>query len=745
MRLQPAVKSDKTGRERLAKREWGEVEWEEEGVQEGENKDTGISNFKEAEQPQPQTDKKDDSEQSDNNKLISHTLPPGQKHDSISRVVFLGTASGAPVAGKRNVSSLAMIMTDGTSYMVDCGEGTQHQVKLTGGAVKLAKLDTIFITHLHGDHCYGLFGLILSSGMEQVRSGGGGDAGNNTNGSSSKTPSSSPPGPGPGPDSESTYLTIVGPVGIKDLVLTVFKLTGQDPNLGWNGYYGLQFIEIDNEPWHARKNVELGRVGNRGLLHVTAVPLVHGMVCWGYVFKEFDKPGTVDSKAVKEKLHLNPGPAVGRLIRGETVEYEVEVHQETGETRAVTNVQPMKKGKNKDKEGKNKDKEGKTETSAQKRQKTESEEEKSLVADAEKQLQISETVTDPNPWMRTPRTLTPSEFLEKCTTPITPGKKVCVLQDSCNSFYATEACSDADLYVHEATFERSQRKMAIQKGHSTSEMAAQFANRSRAKQLVLTHFSGKYCESNPEEKDLEQFLRNVGNRVEEVGGIGEGGRKTPRGGNTPREAWVPATSSAEAASAAEASPEQAASASSSSSGEDPKAQNLKRPRPASSSDFESPMTPRDPIPPQKDTSSRAFVPYSTLEDINLLCPPTAPKNDEEVKDLIDTMTYQAKERNYKSIVTSMCGGCGYIPAEDKGQDLDKIWPDMAEVILGVEARKVFRGENGVVCAKDFLGLEWRSGGGDKGGKEGENKGGKFVVMEKLCRKPLVGKHEKRVY
>ena len=42
--------------------------------------------------------------------------------------------------------------------MVDCGEATQHQLKLS--TLKIGKLKNIFITHLHGDHCYGLFGFI---------------------------------------------------------------------------------------------------------------------------------------------------------------------------------------------------------------------------------------------------------------------------------------------------------------------------------------------------------------------------------------------------------------------------------------------------------------------------------------------------------------------------------------------------------------------------------------------------------
>ena len=47
--------------------------------------------------------------------------------------------------------------------LVDCGEGTQHQLLHTN--FTLQSLKAIFITHVHGDHCYGLPGLIASAGM----------------------------------------------------------------------------------------------------------------------------------------------------------------------------------------------------------------------------------------------------------------------------------------------------------------------------------------------------------------------------------------------------------------------------------------------------------------------------------------------------------------------------------------------------------------------------------------------------
>ena len=77
------------------------------------------------------------------------------------RVTVLGSSSAMPTL-KRNPSAHALNVHE-QFFLVDCGEGTQKQLRSAG--INPLKINAVFITHLHGDHVFGLFGLISTMGL----------------------------------------------------------------------------------------------------------------------------------------------------------------------------------------------------------------------------------------------------------------------------------------------------------------------------------------------------------------------------------------------------------------------------------------------------------------------------------------------------------------------------------------------------------------------------------------------------
>ena len=85
-------------------------------------------------------------------------------------------------------------------------------------------------------------------------------------------------------------------------------------------------------------------------------------------------------------------------------------------------------------------------------------------------------------------------------SPPTPGRKLVVLGDTCDSRQLAGLAANADMIVHEATNAAIEdgetidavAKLAVSRGHSTPEMAGAFARACGARQLVLTHVSSRY-------------------------------------------------------------------------------------------------------------------------------------------------------------------------------------------------------------------------------------------------------------
>ena len=74
---------------------------------------------------------------------------------------ILGCGSALPTT--RHFATSQVVNLRDKLFMIDCGEGTQMQLRKS--RLKFSRLNHIFISHLHGDHCFGLMGLISTFGL----------------------------------------------------------------------------------------------------------------------------------------------------------------------------------------------------------------------------------------------------------------------------------------------------------------------------------------------------------------------------------------------------------------------------------------------------------------------------------------------------------------------------------------------------------------------------------------------------
>ncbi|WP_034917813.1 ribonuclease Z [Erwinia sp. 9145] len=182
---------------------------------------------------------------------------------------FLGTGAGTP-GRQRNVTSIALSLEGVRSgcWLFDCGEATQHQIMRS--PVKIGKIEKIFITHLHGDHIFGLPGLLTSRSMNGISEG----------------------------------ITLYGPKGIKTFVETTLSLSGS-----WLTF-PLDIVEIS-----------AGEILNDEHFRVTAWPLTHPVECYGFRIEEHARPGALDADRLLAD-GIRPGKLFQQLKRGRTVTME---------------------------------------------------------------------------------------------------------------------------------------------------------------------------------------------------------------------------------------------------------------------------------------------------------------------------------------------------------------------------------------------------------------------------------------
>ena len=77
-------------------------------------------------------------------------------------LTVLGTASAMPMTGR--YQSAQVLSVHGRSFLIDCGEGIQRQ--MLRARIPMMKIDSVFLSHIHGDHVFGLPGLLSTMGMK---------------------------------------------------------------------------------------------------------------------------------------------------------------------------------------------------------------------------------------------------------------------------------------------------------------------------------------------------------------------------------------------------------------------------------------------------------------------------------------------------------------------------------------------------------------------------------------------------
>lgn len=214
---------------------------------------------------------------------------------------FLGTGSCYP-SPMRGASCIALRCgSTGDVWLFDCGEGTQ--IQLQKSEIKPGRINKIFITHLHGDHLFGLPGLMCTLGQNNL----------------------------PG----DKIIDIYGPEGLGKFLRT--SLTLSSSQLGYRYCvheisrdensssdrtcerdFELHPNEVQCPDLISRKESQSWDVCKSGSLQVDAYYLKHAIFCVGFVIKEDELPGKLDPMLLKSK-GIPPGPLYGKIKRGETI------------------------------------------------------------------------------------------------------------------------------------------------------------------------------------------------------------------------------------------------------------------------------------------------------------------------------------------------------------------------------------------------------------------------------------------
>ena len=178
-------------------------------------------------------------------------------------LLFLGT--GASVPSRDRATSCIAVRGGSDIILMDCGEGSQRQLMIS--PFSFMKIRAVLITHLHGDHVFGLPGLLQTMSLS----------------------------------GRTEPLTVYGPKGLaKGLDMMMTATEGET-------IYPLEVVELEGGEEFAVRDMT-----------VRSFRTEHGMPSIGFIVREKDKPGKLD-RAKALSLGIRDGPDMARLKNGEAV------------------------------------------------------------------------------------------------------------------------------------------------------------------------------------------------------------------------------------------------------------------------------------------------------------------------------------------------------------------------------------------------------------------------------------------